>query len=104
MGNAPLVIQNINIEYTWAPWAASAAPCFPLDSLEKPEQRLWRQMYVDQGDGVNVSGLARAADRRSFIEGGDGLYFDTCARDLAQCARNGLGRLAPRTGTICAQS
>jgi hypothetical protein len=104
MSNAPFVIQNIDIEGTRAPWATAAAPCFPLDSLEKPEQSLRRQMRIDQGDGVNVSGLARATDRRSFIEGGDGLYFDTCARDLAQCARNGLCSLAPRTGTICAQS
>jgi hypothetical protein len=31
------MVENIDVEGTRAPRAAAAAPCVPLDSLEKPE-------------------------------------------------------------------
>jgi hypothetical protein len=68
MPHEPLVIENVDIEGAWAPRTAPPAAGSPLDLLQEPQQRLRRQVRVDQGGGVDVRGLARATDRRSLIQ------------------------------------
>ena len=104
MLNQPLVVENVDIERARAPGAAAAAPGSGLDPLQEPKQRLPRQRRVDQGDGVDVRGLARATDGRSLIERGDSLDRGARVGDFTQSPSDRVGRSSPRSGTIGTQT
>jgi hypothetical protein len=83
MPDEPPIIDDIDIERAWSPGSAAPAPRGALDPLQDFEQRFRRKARVDQGHGIDVSGLPGAAHRRSLVKGGDSSDSDISALDFA---------------------
>ena len=61
------IIDDIDIERARSPGPAAPPSRGSLDPLQHFEQRFRRKARVDQGHGVDVSGLAGAAHRRAVF-------------------------------------
>jgi hypothetical protein len=68
MPDQAAIIDDVDIEGARPPGSAAAPPRFSLDPLQDSEQRFRRQARVEQRDGVHISWLAGAADRRRLVK------------------------------------
>jgi hypothetical protein len=83
MPDEALIIDDVNIERARTPRPAAPTPRAALDPFQHAEQRLGRQPRVEQSHGIDISRLARAADRRRLVEWRHGKHGDMSALDFA---------------------
>src|SRR4029079_17968980 len=100
----PLIVDDIEVQGTRAPWPAASAARLPLNLLQEPQQGWRREMRGDQRHLIDVRRLPRGAECRGFIEWGDGLDSDAPPLDLGKRPTERVGGAPPRPGTICTQA